>query len=56
VVLMAHIVGALGGPIPRRPGVGAVGGMVGMLILYAVEHNAAVAPAGSSGDQVREKK
>jgi hypothetical protein len=30
--------------------------MVGMLILYAVEHNAAVAPAGSSGDQVREKK
>jgi uncharacterized membrane protein YbhN (UPF0104 family) len=43
VVLMAYIIGALGGSIPLPAGVGAIGGMVGMLILYGVDHNAAVA-------------
>jgi len=43
VVLMAYIIGALGGSIPLPAGAGAIGGMVGMLILYGVGHNAAVA-------------
>jgi uncharacterized membrane protein YbhN (UPF0104 family) len=43
VVLMAYIIGALGGSIPLPAGAGAIGGMVGMLILYGVDHNAAVA-------------
>jgi uncharacterized membrane protein YbhN (UPF0104 family) len=43
VVLMAYIIGALGGSIPLPAGAGSVGGMVGMLILYGVDHNAAVA-------------
>lgn len=43
VVLMAYIIGALGGSIPLPAGVGAIGGMVGMLILYGVGHDAAVA-------------
>jgi uncharacterized membrane protein YbhN (UPF0104 family) len=43
VVVMAYIIGALGGSIPLPAGLGAVGGMVGMLILYGVGHNAAVA-------------
>jgi uncharacterized membrane protein YbhN (UPF0104 family) len=40
---MAYIIGALGGSIPLPAGVGSIGGMVGMLILYGVDHNAAVA-------------
>jgi uncharacterized membrane protein YbhN (UPF0104 family) len=43
VVVMAYIIGALGGSIPLPAGLGAVGGIVGMLILYGVGHNAAVA-------------
>jgi len=43
VVLMAYIIGALGGSIPLPAGVGSIGGMVGMLIVYGVDHNAAVA-------------
>jgi len=43
VVLMAYIIGALGGSIPLPANVGSVGGMVGMLILYGVPHGAAVA-------------
>jgi uncharacterized membrane protein YbhN (UPF0104 family) len=43
VVLMGYIIGALGGSIPLPAGVGSIGGMVGMLILYGVDHNAAVA-------------
>jgi uncharacterized membrane protein YbhN (UPF0104 family) len=43
VVLMAYIIGALGGSIPLPAGAGAIGGMVGMLILYGVDHSAAVA-------------
>jgi uncharacterized membrane protein YbhN (UPF0104 family) len=43
IVLMAYIIGALGGSIPLPAGAGSIGGMVGMLILYGVDHNAAVA-------------
>jgi uncharacterized membrane protein YbhN (UPF0104 family) len=43
VVAMAYIIGALGGSIPLPASIGTVGGMVGMLILYGVGHNAAVA-------------
>jgi hypothetical protein len=43
IVLLACIIGALGGSIPFPAGIGAIGGMVGMLILYGVAHNAAVA-------------
>jgi hypothetical protein len=43
VVVMAYIIGALGGSIPLPAGIGAVGGIAGMLILYGVGHNPAVA-------------
>jgi len=43
VVVMAYIIGALGGSLPLPAGIGAVGGIVGMLIVYGVEQNAAVA-------------
>jgi len=38
VVLMAYIIGALGGSLPLPAGVGSVLGMVGMLVLYGVPH------------------
>jgi hypothetical protein len=43
VLMMAYVIGALGGSIPLPAGIGAAGGIVGMLILYGVAHNAAVA-------------
>jgi uncharacterized membrane protein YbhN (UPF0104 family) len=44
VVVMAYIIGAFGGSLPFLPaGVGAVGGIAGMLILYGIHHDAAVA-------------
>lgn len=43
VVLMAYLIGALGGSIPLPAGLGAVGGIAGMLILYGVGYRAAVA-------------
>jgi uncharacterized membrane protein YbhN (UPF0104 family) len=43
VVTMAYIIGALGGSIPLPAGLGTVGGIAGMLILYGVGHNAAIA-------------
>lgn len=42
-MLMAYITGALGGSIPLPAGIGAVGGIVGMLIVYGVSRNAAIA-------------
>jgi Lysylphosphatidylglycerol synthase TM region len=42
-VVMAYIIGALGGSIPLPAGIGAVGGIAGMLILYGVGRNAAIA-------------
>jgi len=43
VVVLAYIIGALGGSIPLPAAVGTIGGMVGMLILYGVAHGPAVA-------------
>jgi uncharacterized membrane protein YbhN (UPF0104 family) len=43
VLVMAYIIGALGGSIPLPAGIGAVGGIAGMLILYGIGHNDAVA-------------
>ncbi len=44
IVVMAYIIGAFGGSLPFVPaGVGAVGGIAGMLILYGIHHDAAVA-------------
>jgi uncharacterized membrane protein YbhN (UPF0104 family) len=43
VVVMAYIIGALGGSIPLPAAIGTVGGMVGMFILYGVERDTAVA-------------
>jgi len=43
VVVMAYIIGALGGSIPLPAGIGTIGGMVGMFIVYGVSHDAAVA-------------
>ena len=42
VVMMAYVIGALGASIPLPAGIGAVGGIAGMLILYG-GHQAAVA-------------
>jgi hypothetical protein len=43
VVVMAYIIGALGGALPLPASVGTIGGIAGMLIVYGVHHNAAVA-------------
>ena len=43
IVIMAYIIGALGGSIPLPASIGTVGGMAGMLILYGVTHNTAIA-------------
>jgi uncharacterized membrane protein YbhN (UPF0104 family) len=44
-VVMAYIIGALGGSLPLPAGIGAVGGIGGFLMLYGVGRNAAVAAA-----------
>jgi uncharacterized membrane protein YbhN (UPF0104 family) len=43
VVVLAYIIGALGGSIPLPANIGAIGGIAGMLIVYGVAHNPAVA-------------
>lgn len=44
VVVMSYIIGALGGSLPFLPaGVGAIGGIGAMLVLYGVQHGPAVA-------------
>jgi hypothetical protein len=43
VVVMAYVVGALGGSLPLPASVGTIGGIAGMLIVYGVNHNPAVA-------------
>lgn len=43
IVVMAYIIGALGGSLPLPAAAGTVGGIAGMLILYGVAHNAALA-------------
>jgi uncharacterized membrane protein YbhN (UPF0104 family) len=43
IVVLAYIIGALGGSIPLPASIGAIGGMAAMLILYGVGHNSAIA-------------
>jgi uncharacterized membrane protein YbhN (UPF0104 family) len=44
-VLMAYVIGALGGSLPLPAGLGAVGGIGGCLILYGAGRNVAVSAA-----------
>ena len=43
VVMMADVIGSLGGSLPLPASIGTIGGIVGMLIVYGVDHNPAVA-------------
>jgi uncharacterized membrane protein YbhN (UPF0104 family) len=43
VVMMADVIGSLGGSLPLPASIGTIGGIVGMLIVYGVGHNSAVA-------------
>ena len=43
VVIMAYIIGALGGSLPLPAGIGTVGGILGVLVLYGVQHEVALA-------------
>ena len=43
VVIMAYIIGALGGSLPLPAAAGTIGGMAGMLIVYGVAGHAALA-------------
>jgi uncharacterized membrane protein YbhN (UPF0104 family) len=42
IVLMAYVIGALGGSIPLPASAGTIGGVAGMLIVYGVAHDAAL--------------
>ena len=43
VVAMGYLIGSLGGSLPLPASLGSIGGMTGMLILYGVDSNDAVA-------------
>jgi uncharacterized membrane protein YbhN (UPF0104 family) len=43
IVVMAYIIGALGGSLPLPAGAGTIGGVAGMLIVYGVANDAAIA-------------
>lgn len=43
VVIMAYIIGALGGSLPLPAGLGTIGGILGVLVLYGVPHDVALA-------------
>jgi len=43
IVIMAYIIGALGGSLPLPAAAGTIGGMAGMLVLYGVASHAALA-------------
>jgi uncharacterized membrane protein YbhN (UPF0104 family) len=43
VVMMAYIIDALGGSLPLPASIGTIGGIAGMLVVYGVDHNTAVA-------------
>lgn len=42
IVVMAYVIGALGGSIPLPASAGTIGGVAGMLIVYGVAHGAAL--------------
>jgi Lysylphosphatidylglycerol synthase TM region len=42
-VMMAYVIGALGGSLPLPASIGTIGGIAGMLVVYGVNHNPAVA-------------
>src|SRR5207237_10892329 len=42
VIVMAYIIGALGGSLPLPGGIGTIGGMAGVFILFGVGRDAAV--------------
>jgi uncharacterized membrane protein YbhN (UPF0104 family) len=44
-VMMAYIIGALGGSLPPPAGIGAIGGIGGCLIIYGAKPNAAAGAA-----------
>jgi len=43
IVVMAYIIGALGGSLPLPASIGTIAGIAGMLIVYGVHHSRAVA-------------
>jgi len=43
IVVMAYVIGALGGSLPLPASIGTIGGIAGMLIVYGVHHDPAVA-------------
>ena len=43
VVVMAYVIGAIGGSLPLPASIGTIGGIAGMLVVYGVNHNPAVA-------------
>ncbi len=43
VVTLAYIIGALGGSLPLPAGLGTIGGIVGMLLVFGVAHTPAIA-------------
>jgi hypothetical protein len=43
VVMMAYVIGALGGSLPLPASIGTIGGIAGMLVVYGVNHNPAIA-------------
>jgi uncharacterized membrane protein YbhN (UPF0104 family) len=43
VISMCYLIGGIAGSIPLPANLGAIGGMAGMLIVFGVEHNQAVA-------------
>ncbi len=43
VIVMAYIIGALGGSLPLPASIGTIGGIVGMLIVFGVAHTPAIA-------------
>jgi uncharacterized membrane protein YbhN (UPF0104 family) len=42
VIVMAYVIGALGASIPLPAGIGAIGGIAGMLVLYGVDRDPAI--------------
>jgi len=43
VVVMAYVIGAIGGSLPLPASIGTIGGIAGMLVVYGVDHDPAIA-------------